>query len=379
MNFYRTMCRLPRPSSYLGKILLVSFVGVHVPMIGAVVYVLVAHSASIMDSLDILIALLVATLLGTAATLAALYALLAPVTAAAGALRDYLEHRTIPTLPTRYRDRAGVLMANVQEAITRLDTAVDAAEAQRDDMIRTHREKFELLASMSHELRTPLNHVIGFAELMSSEVLGPLGSAKYRHYANDIGTSGGGLLEIVQNVLDLSAAEAGTVDVSVAPVDLGEIVTRSVNLMHLQAQNLGVSVDVERDPGKPLLVRVDGRNLKQMLMHTLQISLGDQVQTTRVHVSVDGSAGIATVVVQSNAKWLDGDVPRELLRPSAGGAAGQGDNFASSNPTALRLSLVASLARLTDARFRVGVGADGGRQMVIQMPLVSEADLSAAA
>ncbi len=367
------------PSSYLGKILLVSFVGVHVPMIGAVLYILVAHGTSVMESLDILIALLVATLLGTTATLAALYSLLAPVSAAAGALRAYLENRAIPTLPTRYDDRAGVLMANVQEAITRLDTAIDAAEAQRDDVIRMHREKFELLAGMSHELRTPLNHVIGFAELMSSEVLGPLGSARYRRYADDIGTSGGGLLEIVQNVLELSAAEAGTLDVSVAPVDLSEVVDRSVKLVHLQAQSMGVTVDLERDPGKPLLVRVDARNLKQMLFHTLQIALADQTQTTRVHVSVDGSVGLATVVVQSNARWLDGDVPRELLRSPTMTVESCGDSFVSSNPTALRLSLVASLARLTDARFKIGIGADGGRQMVIQLPLASEGGLSAAA
>jgi len=379
MKFYRAMCRFPRPSSYLGKILLVSFIGVHVPLIGAVLYILATHGASIMESFDILVALLIATLVSTAATLAALCSLLSPVSSAATALRSYLEHRTIPTLPTGYPDRAGVLMANVQEAITRLDTAIDAAEAQRDEVFRVHREKFELLASMSHELRTPLNHVIGFAELMSSEALGPLGSARYRHYADDIGTSGGGLLEIVQNMLDLSAAEAGQVDVNLAPVDLGEAVSRAIGLIHHQAQTLGVTVDLDRDPRKVLLVRVDGRNLKQMLVHTMQIALAGSTRTTRVHVSVDGMAGLATVAIQSNAKWLNGDVPRELLRLPITAATAAIEGFASSNPTALRLSLVASLARLTDARFKVAVGADGGRQMVIQLPLASEVALSAAA
>lgn len=382
MRFYRAMCRLPAPRSYLGKILLVSFLGVHVPMIVAVLYVLAAKGSSFTDSIDILLVLLLATLGGTIATLAALYALLAPVSAAASALRAYLEDRTIPALPTRFDDRAGRLMANVQEAVTRLDMTLDMAEAQRDEAIRVHRDKFELLASMSHDLRTPLNHMIGFAEMMSNEALGPLGSLKYRGYASTIGSSGGNLLGILQTVLDMSAAEAGRMDVDLVAADLGEAVSRAVNLVHHQAESSGVDVALDRDPQQTLTVRVDERNLKQMLLQTMQISIADPTHTSRVHVSVDGVAGLASVVVQSDAPWQDGDVPPEL---SPGPAAQIPDRqpvaegFASSNPTALRLSLVESLAPMMGARFRVGSAQDGGRQMIIQLPLTNAAAMPTAA
>lgn len=374
MNLYRQMCALPRPSSYLGKILLVSFVGVHIPMIAAVCYVLLGADISLEDSMGILIALLLATLAGTVATMATLYLLLAPVSAAAKALRDYLENRTIPSLPTRYTDQAGTLMANVQEAITRLDIALDTAHGQRDEALRVHKEKFELLASMSHDLRTPLNHVIGFAELMSSEALGPLGSKRYQGYANDIQSSGGNLLSIVQNVLDLSAAEAGHFDVNARPADVGEAVRRAVNLMHHQAEASGIRFDAEQHVQPGLLAEIDDRSLKQMLIHSLQIAMADTATTTLVRVSADGASKVATIVVQSDSPWAEGDVPPEMQRLPITPGVGQRPadmTFRSSNPTSLRLSLVASLARVTNGQFKVGVTGNGGRQLVIVLPLAN--------
>eukprot|EP00657_Telonema_sp_P-1_P005931 TRINITY_DN23769_c0_g1_i1.p1 TRINITY_DN23769_c0_g1~~TRINITY_DN23769_c0_g1_i1.p1 ORF type:complete len:154 (-),score=50.30 TRINITY_DN23769_c0_g1_i1:74-535(-) len=124
-------------------------------------------SVSFLDQLDVLLALLIATLLGTGATLVAIYGLLSPVRRAARALNTYLDERKVPALPTSLNDEAGVLLANVQESVTRLDAALDAADTQRTEMERSYREKFEVLSSMSHEIRTPLNHIIGFAEMMS--------------------------------------------------------------------------------------------------------------------------------------------------------------------------------------------------------------------
>lgn len=367
MRLYHAMSALPRPASYLGKIVVVSFIGVHVPLVAAVAYVLLSADLSLDRSLDILVVLLLATLAGTAATLWALYQLLGPVGASARALRDYLERRSIPSLPTRYRDRAGVLMANVQEAITRLDMALDSAQAQRDEALRIHREKFELLASMSHDLRTPLNHVIGFAEVISTEALGPLGTRSYRSYAEDIRDSGGGLLSTLQTVLDLSEAEAGRLQIEAEVQDLDAAVRRAVNLAHHQAEGSGIRLAAPSLPPQRIAVLSDGRSLKQILIHALQVVLAGGATSASVQLSRDAAAGTANVTLRSDAPWGEYDVPPELLQA---GAAAAGD-FPSSNPAALRLSLIASLSRLTGARLQVGTIGGGGRQLAIGLPLAA--------
>ncbi|MEQ8348021.1 MAG: histidine kinase dimerization/phospho-acceptor domain-containing protein [Sneathiellaceae bacterium] len=377
MLVYTLMDALPRPSSYLGKILTISFLGVHLPMVGAVLYVLLSADVAVADSIDILVALLIATLLGTTVTLAAIYALLAPISAAALALRAYLEDRRIPSLPTRHRDRAGVLMANVQEAITRLDVTLDAVETQRDEALRTHREKFDLLASMSHDLRTPLNHVIGFAELISAEALGPLGTVRYRSYADDIRSSGGDLLATLQNLLDLSAVESGRVAFEATPQNLSDAARRAVNLMHHQAEHDGVRLDTDFDGQSDLLVLADGRSLKQILMHGLSVLLGQGATAAVVRIAADPAAGIASIMLQSDAPWGRHDVPPEMLvaqRSQLSGAPLDVGDFQSSNPTALRLSLLDSLARLTNARLRVGSAGATGRQLRIVLPLAPAAE-----
>src|SRR6202012_5391917 len=84
--------------------------------------------------------------------------------------------------------------------------------------------KSEFLANMSHELRTPLNAIIGFSELMTSELLGPLGAPAYRDYATDILTSGRHLLDIVNDILDISKIEAGTMALNCDDVGIVELV-----------------------------------------------------------------------------------------------------------------------------------------------------------
>jgi signal transduction histidine kinase len=370
MRLYRLMSRLPAPRSYIGKILLVSFIGVHIPMIVAVVYVLLSIELSVADTLDILIALLLATLGGTVATLLALYALLRPVDAAARSLRTYLEEGRVPALPLGYTDRAGVLMANVQEAVTRLDAALDTARRQRDEALRSKREKFELLAGMSHDLRTPLNHVIGFAELMSTEALGPLGHEAYRGYAKDIGSSGGDLLEVLQSVLDLSQAELDSAPLAQQPVCLADAVERALNLTRHQAERNGVGFSTGDSLDGGLAVLAEERTLKQILLQAFHGSMTGVAPGATIRVDAQPGEDVVTLSVACGQPWSAEDVPPEL-RAAAGSSTPAGasqEAFPSSNPTALRLSLVRSLARATGGELRVPEASDGGRCLLVELP-----------
>ncbi len=107
-------------------------------------------------------------------------------------------------LPSNYTDAVGVLLRDVQEGVTRLDTVIDLAETAREKAIRERQESHAMLSGMSHELRTPLNAIIGFSEIMQNEMLRPVGQPTYKEYAADMVASGSGLLTMIEKILDLS-------------------------------------------------------------------------------------------------------------------------------------------------------------------------------
>ncbi len=95
--------------------------------------------------------------------------------------------------------------------------------------------KSDFLAKISHEIRTPLNAIIGFSEVMMQERFGPIGNERYRQYLKDIHTSGGHLVSLLNDLLDLSKIEAGKLELNFASVDLNELTQQSVALMQPQA------------------------------------------------------------------------------------------------------------------------------------------------
>jgi diguanylate cyclase (GGDEF)-like protein len=125
---YALLSRLPFPRSYLGKIMLSAFLGIHLPLIALVLYVLLAAPIDLRESLSILAIVLVGTLLGTLLTLYVLYALLRPVSLSSKALYDYLDRGLLPSLPTTFTDQAGRLMYNVQYVLEQLDEVIRSLE-----------------------------------------------------------------------------------------------------------------------------------------------------------------------------------------------------------------------------------------------------------
>ena len=96
--------------------------------------------------------------------------------------------------------------------------------------------KSRFLASMSHELRTPLNAILGFSEVMSNEVLGPMDNPTYKEYAQDIHDSGEHLLNLINEILDLSRVEAGRHSLTEEVMKLADTVEDAVHMMTLKAQ-----------------------------------------------------------------------------------------------------------------------------------------------
>jgi len=124
LRLYRLLSKLRRPASYAGKLMLVAFVGTHVPLLALVVYVTLSQSESFSAAGTILAVALAATVIGMVATLLAMHALLNPVAITSRALRRYLGEHELPTLPLGYTDQAGRLMADVQLVLRQLDEAL---------------------------------------------------------------------------------------------------------------------------------------------------------------------------------------------------------------------------------------------------------------
>lgn len=131
-----------------------------------------------------------------------------------------------------------------------------------------NRAKTDFLSGMSHELRTPMNAIIGFSDMMVHNVFGPIDNLRYEEYARDINASGHHLLDLINDILDLSKIEAGKFELHVQDVETVSLVESCLNLVSGRATAAHVQLTAELDHG-PALVQGDVRKLKQVLINLL--------------------------------------------------------------------------------------------------------------
>jgi len=154
--------------------------------------------------------------------------------------------------------------------ITQSRRTAEGLRAARNAAELANRAKSEFLANMSHELRTPLNAIIGFSELMMAETFGPMGAPQYGEYLRDVRNSGRHLLRVIDDILDVSSIDAGTMTLDQAPVAVYELMTSAVRLITQRAETAGVTLRVKIcDRAARTFVAGDGRRLKQVLLNLL--------------------------------------------------------------------------------------------------------------
>jgi two-component system, cell cycle sensor histidine kinase PleC len=146
----------------------------------------------------------------------------------------------------------------------------DLAEKYSEEKTRAeeaNQTKSKFLANMSHELRTPLNAIIGFSEIMENGMFGTLGSEKYQEYCHDILTSGRYLLEVINDILDMSKIEAGRMQLDMEPLDLSKTLQESMRVVSGRAEhkNLVLDADIEGT----LAMVADRRAIKQIMVNLL--------------------------------------------------------------------------------------------------------------
>jgi two-component system cell cycle sensor histidine kinase PleC len=129
-----------------------------------------------------------------------------------------------------------------------------------------HKTKSHFLANMSHELRTPLNAIMGFAELMASEALGPINHPEYKGYAEDVLSSAEHLLNLINDILDMSKIEAGHMTLSLGHLDVYDICNSVVRMLNHQAQQKKITLIVPQNTIRPV-ISGDKNKVQQMLVN----------------------------------------------------------------------------------------------------------------
>ena len=160
-----------------------------------------------------------------------------------------------------FRAEKDALIAELEQAKSISDEARARAE-------EANQAKSRFLATMSHELRTPLNAILGFSEIMRSEILGTHENPVYKEYANDIHQSGQHLLNLINEILDISRIESGRYELHEAPLTLAAVAEDCQRLMRLRSETKGLRIVEDFEPGLPQIF-ADERAMRQICLNLL--------------------------------------------------------------------------------------------------------------
>jgi len=174
--------------------------------------------------------------------------------------------------------------------IAELETAKSMSDEARRRAEEANLAKSRFLASMSHELRTPLNAILGFSEVMAKEVLGRIDNQSYREYARDIHDSGQHLLDLINEILDLSRIEAGRYQLNEEPLALAAVAEDCCHLMELKARTKNIRIVQQFEPSLPRLF-ADERALRQIVLNLLSNAIKFTPSGGEILVRVGWTAG----------------------------------------------------------------------------------------
>ncbi|BCH25992.1 PAS domain-containing sensor histidine kinase [Mesorhizobium sp. L-8-10] len=226
-----------------------------------------------------------------------------------------------------------------------------------------NRAKSEFLANMSHELRTPLNAIIGFSELMSSGLFGPLGSDKYEEYSRDINSSGTYLLNVINDILDMSKIEAGQFSIDSEEIDLCPLIHETVRVISLQAA--GKSITVETEIADTMQLYADRRAIKQIVINLLSNAVKFTGHGGSITVRARNVAGAMMLSIEDTGCGIPREALSKLGRPFE-----QVQNQFSKNHTGsgLGLAISRSLAELHGGALKIRSTEGVGTIVSVRIP-----------
>jgi signal transduction histidine kinase len=256
------------------------------------------------------------------------------------------------------------LLIGLQD-ITAKRKEAEALRDARDQATAASRSKSEFLANMSHELRTPLNAIIGFSEALERELFGPIGSPRYREYAEDIHDSGVHLLSLINDILDLSKIEAGHFKLHEDDTDLNHIIGAATRIVRHRAQQANIAIELSL-PEPPIALVADERALKQVLINlvsnAVKFSPDGSLVRIEAHVRPDC---LRISVIDEGVGMAPEDIPRALTPFTQL----DGSLSRAHEGTGLGLPLAKHLAELHGGKLRIESQVGAGTAVHVDLPL----------
>ena len=222
---------------------------------------------------------------------------------------------------------------SIQRDITRQKQDAEALAKALRTAEQANRAKSQFLASVGHELRTPLNTVIGYADLLYREQLGPLGVGGYVEFARSIRESGNHLLGVINDIIEFSRAEAGQLQLKQGKVDLAKLAAEAMRAMLLDADAKGVTLSTVGDQDLPT-IRGDAVKLRQVVLNLLAnaVRVTPTGGTVSIKLGRTEDGGVALAVVNTGSGMAPNQIETAMAAfekleaggPGAGGGLGLG-------------------------------------------------------
>ncbi len=267
----------------------------------------------------------------------------------------------------------GRVLQTVEDFTTR-KAAEESLQIAKQQAEEANKSKSEFLARMSHDLRTPLNAILGFSEIIQNEILGPISIGAYKSYAQDIHHSGSHLLDLINDLLDLSKIEAGQYELSETIVELPEVVTQVMRLVEPDAEKK--SLHLKTDIGSQLpKLNVDPRATRQMLLNLLSNAVKFTPDGGKVSVDARYDSEGLGIAIRDTGVGIGPESLERVFEPFA--QIEQSDlhcrpverHAAKAHPgTGLGLSIVKALIELHGGRIEIDSKLGSGTTATLQFP-----------
>jgi two-component system cell cycle sensor histidine kinase PleC len=254
---------------------------------------------------------------------------------------------------------------------------VDLAQKYSDEKNRAeeaNQTKSKFLANMSHELRTPLNAIIGFSEVMGSGMFGTLGSEKYEEYCHDILTSGHYLLEVINDILDMSKIEAGRMKLDLEMLDLSNTLAESLRVVSGRADDKHLTLDTDIEGTIPVVA--DRRAVKQIIVNLLSNAVKFTPDGGKVTVRCRRRRNAVILLIADTGIGIAPESLRRLGKPFEQVESQLTKTYHGSG---LGLAIAKSLANLHGGSMKLRSKLSAGTVVCVSLPRDAKTRLSAAA
>ncbi|MEG3617936.1 DAHL domain-containing protein [Magnetovibrio sp. PR-2] len=262
----------------------------------------------------------------------------------------------------------------VKEDITERKQAISELMRAKEQAELASHAKTQFLANMSHELRTPLNAIIGFSEIIKEQMFGPLGNDNYIEYSANILASGHHLLDVINDILDVSRIEAGTMTIREDVVDLGHLCDESIEMVSPQVEMAKLELSKSVQDSLPLL-RGDMIRIKQIIINLLSNAIKFTPQDGKVElVAAENKDGSVSLIVRDTGFGIPIDKQEKILEPFEQVSDIYNRNHEGSG---LGLFLVTSFVNLHDGTLTIESEIDQGTTITVTFPATRKATLNA--